>query len=186
MIVAIIPARGGSKRIPRKNISPFCGKPMLAYSISVAERSCLFDGIFVSTEDDEIAMLAMSFGAEVIFRPPELAEIGAPDCGTQEVVRHALKALGERPDYACCIYPCTPMLTPLDLEDGLRLLKAGAYRYVYIAGQYYWGRAADFLKHPEIDHALSVRPSARHIDINTLDDWAKSEEMYETLRHAAH
>ena len=73
--VAIIPARGGSKRIPRKNIKPFAGKPIIAYSIEAALQSRLFDRVIVSTDDREIAAVAESFGAEVPFsRPPELAD----------------------------------------------------------------------------------------------------------------
>ncbi|DAB32064.1 MAG TPA: pseudaminic acid cytidylyltransferase, partial [Sulfurospirillum sp. UBA11407] len=74
MNVAIIPARGGSKRIPKKNIKEFCGKPMIAYSIEAAKKSELFDKIVVSTDDESIAQVAKSFGAEVLKRPKELAD----------------------------------------------------------------------------------------------------------------
>lgn len=86
MKVAIIPARGGSVRIPRKNIKIFHGRPIISYSIDTAQRSGLFDAVYVSTEDAEIAAIARKYGAALIHRPPELAEIGAPDCGTQESI----------------------------------------------------------------------------------------------------
>ena len=99
--VAIIPARGGSKRIPRKNIRDFCGKPMIGWSIEAARASGCFDRIIVSTDDREIAELAKRFGADVPFlRPPELSDDYA---GTVPVIRHAVEWLhqhGEPVDYA--------------------------------------------------------------------------------------
>ena len=89
MNIAIIPARGGSKRIPRKNINEFCGKPMIAWSIEVAKASGLFDRIIVSTDDIEIVEVAKHWGAEVPFmRPSELSNDYA---GTTEVVAHAIQ-----------------------------------------------------------------------------------------------
>ena len=89
MNIAIIPARGGSKRIPRKNIKNFSGKPMIAWSIEAALRSGLFDRVIVSTDDAEIAAVSTSWGAEVPFlRPLELAD---DHCGTTEVIAHAIR-----------------------------------------------------------------------------------------------
>jgi pseudaminic acid cytidylyltransferase len=88
--VAVIPARGGSVRIPRKNIREFHGKPIMAYSILAAERSRLFDHIFVSTDSVDVARVAERYGASVIARP---AALGADDVGTQEVIRHGADAL---------------------------------------------------------------------------------------------
>lgn len=94
--VAVIPARGGSKRIPRKNIKPFHGKPLIAYSIEAALKSGLFEQVIVSTDDEEIAQIAQEYGAKVPFlRPKELAD---DYCGTQEVVSHALSELKEHYD----------------------------------------------------------------------------------------
>jgi N-acylneuraminate cytidylyltransferase len=109
--VAIIPARGGSKRIPRKNIKPFLGRPMLAWPIAEALRSGLFDEVVVSTDDDEIAEVARQAGAYVPFtRPAELADDHAT---TLVVMQHAIRALAEQGtqyEAACCIYPTAPFL----------------------------------------------------------------------------
>lgn len=128
MTVAVIPARGGSKRIPRKNIRLFAGKPIIAYSIEAALSCGLFDRILVSTDDEEIADVAKSYGAEVPFmRPPELANDFA---GTLPVIRHAIESLqgqAENPQHVCCIYATAPFLTPNNLHRGLTtLLETGA------------------------------------------------------------
>jgi pseudaminic acid cytidylyltransferase len=123
MIVAIIPARGGSKRVPRKNIRPFAGRPIIAYSIAAARECGLFDRIIVSTDDDEIAGVAREHGADTPFvRPAELAD---DHTGTDPVVAHALSWLIEHDtpiDVACCIYATAPFLTPKDLRRGYELL----------------------------------------------------------------
>ena len=91
MNIAIIPARGGSKRIPRKNIKQFCGKPMIAWSIEAAKISGLFERIICSTDDEEIAFVAREFGAETPFLRP--AELSDDHTGTIPVVSHAIKKL---------------------------------------------------------------------------------------------
>ena len=122
--IAIIPARGGSKRVPRKNIKAFHGRPMIAYSIQAALESGLFARVVVSTDDTEIAEVARSWGAEVPFlRPAELADDHA---GTVEVIRHAVAALREQDEdfaYACCLYATAPFVTPADLARGLEILE---------------------------------------------------------------
>jgi len=116
MRVSIIPARGGSKRIPRKNIKIFHGKPMIAYSIQAAQKSGLFDKIIVSTDDEEIAAIAREYGAEVPFiRPKELADDYA---GTIPVIAHAIQILEEQGniiDSACCIYATAPFIRSEDI-----------------------------------------------------------------------
>jgi N-acylneuraminate cytidylyltransferase len=132
MNIAVIPARGGSKRIPRKNIRPFCGKPVIAWSIDAARRSGCFARIVVSTDDQEIAAVARSLGAEVPFmRPAPLADDHAD---TVSVVRHAVSALqqaGASPRNVCCVYATAPFVEPADLELGLRLLETGSCDYVF-------------------------------------------------------
>ncbi|WP_278441979.1 pseudaminic acid cytidylyltransferase [Pseudomonas oryzihabitans] len=122
--IAIIPARGGSKRVPRKNIKAFHGRPMIAYSIQAALESGLFARVVVSTDDTEIAEVARSWGAEVPFvRPAELADDHA---GTVEVIQHAVAALREQGEdfaYACCLYATAPFVTPADLARGLGALE---------------------------------------------------------------
>ena len=123
-VVAIIPARGGSQRIPKKNIKPFAGKPIIAYSIAVAKKSELFHRVIVSTDSEEIAEVSKRYGAEVPFiRPAQLAN---DHTGTDEVLLHALKWLNENDkayDWACCIYPTAPFLKAQYLKEGLRLIK---------------------------------------------------------------
>ncbi|WP_269532005.1 pseudaminic acid cytidylyltransferase [Chitinimonas sp. BJYL2] len=125
--VAIIPARGGSKRIPRKNVKPFHGKPMLAYSIAAAKASGLFDRVVVTTDDDEIITLARELGAEVPFvRPAELAD---DHTTTIAVIQHAIKTLqddGEPVSMACCIYATAPFVQPRYLREGFETLSKHA------------------------------------------------------------
>ena len=122
--VAIIPARGGSKRIPKKNIKLFHGKPLIAYSIEVAIKSKLFDKVIVSTDDEEIAEIAKEFGAEVPFlRPKELSD---DFTGTGAVINHAinfLKQQGENIDFVCTIYATAPLLQEKYLIKAYERLK---------------------------------------------------------------
>lgn len=122
--VAIIPARGGSKRIPRKNLKLFNGEPMIVGSIRAALKSGLFDQVLVSTDDEEIAAVARAHGAQVPFlRPAELAD---DFTGTSAVIEHAVRTLqasGQSYDFACCIYATAPLLQVRFLREGLRLLE---------------------------------------------------------------
>lgn len=121
MRVAVIPARGGSQRIVKKNIRPLNGKPLIAYSIETALQSGLFERVIVSTDDEEIAKVAREFGAETPFlRPAELADHYT---GTTPVMQHALRFLEQQNaniDMACLIYATCPLLTAEDLQEGLR------------------------------------------------------------------
>lgn len=122
--VAIIPARGGSQRIPRKNIKLFNGEPMIAYSIRAALASGVFDQVVVSTDDEEIATVARRYGATVPFmRPADLADAHT---GTAAVIQHGLGALSCSFDYACCIYATAPLLQARYLRQGLETLEAAA------------------------------------------------------------
>ena len=122
-VVAVIPARGGSKRIPHKNIKPFCGKSMIAYSIEAAKNAGIFDRIIVSTDSEEIASIARDLGAEIPFmRPGNLAD---DQTGTDAVILHALKRLmedGEKIDYICCIYATAPFVKAEYIIKGYNLL----------------------------------------------------------------
>ncbi len=132
MKLAIIPARGGSKRIPRKNIRDFLGKPIIGYSIEAAQKCGLFDHIVVSTDDAEIADVARRFGAEVPFmRPAPLAD---DHTGTAAVVKHALQMLdktAQPAEFACCIYATAPFVTPQDLQAGFELLLTTRKDYAF-------------------------------------------------------
>ena len=123
MKIAVIPARGGSKRIPRKNIKLFAGKPLIAYAIQIARESGLFDRIIVSTEDEEISSIALHYGAEVPFvRPLNLADDFTT---TLDVVRHAIDActsLGWVFEDVCCLYPGVPFSKVGDLLNAYDIL----------------------------------------------------------------
>ena len=122
MNLCIIPARGGSKRIPRKNIRQFCGKPLIAYSIETAIKSDLFAKIVVSTDDEEIAEVSKKYGAEILWRPKELADDYAR---SDEVFAHAIEELNKEHffEYACMIYPTAPFLQEKYLKQGLHALQ---------------------------------------------------------------
>ena len=124
MIVAIIPARGGSKRIPRKNIRPFSGKPIIAYSIDAALKTGLFDKIIVSTDDEEIADISRSFGADVPFVRPD--DISDDHATTLDVIVHALDWLQTEQgdiDLACCLYATAPFVQADSIVDGFNQLR---------------------------------------------------------------
>ncbi len=122
--IAIIPARGGSKRIPRKNIKAFLGKPIIAYSIQAALNSKLFDRVMVSTEDQEIAQISKQYGAEVPFmRSEKTADDFATTVEVLLEVISEYKSRGEEFDAICCIYPCAPFVTPDLLHKGHKKLK---------------------------------------------------------------
>ncbi|MBK8368410.1 MAG: pseudaminic acid cytidylyltransferase [Bacteroidetes bacterium] len=121
--IAIITARGGSKRIPRKNIKYFLGKPIIAYSIETAIKSGLFDYILVSTDDDEIAEISKQYGAKVPFMRSK--QNSDDFSGTADVILEVLNDLqktGKQFDNACCIYPTAPFITKENLSDAYQLL----------------------------------------------------------------
>jgi len=118
--IAIIPARGGSKRIPKKNIKDFYGKPLIAYSIETALNSNLFEKVIVSTDSKEIASISQKYGAEIYMRPKELADDYTP---TQLVIDNLLENIGERFNYSCTIYATAPLLEPKYLIEGFEKLK---------------------------------------------------------------
>lgn len=137
MDIAIIPARGGSKRIPRKNIRQFGGKPMIAWAIEYAKSSQLFTHIIVSTDDHEVAEIARAWGADTPFvRPASLAD---DYTATAPVIVHALATLGDlniKPVNACCIYPCVPFLRPDDLIKARGLSVSADADFVYPIAEY--------------------------------------------------
>ncbi len=128
MKLAVITARGGSKRIPRKNIREFCGKPILAYSVEAALQSEVFDKVMVSTDDPEIARIAEQYGAEVpFFRSEKTANDYATTNDVLLEVLDELEKRGERYEFACCLYPTAPFVTPEKLKSAVaRLLASDA------------------------------------------------------------
>lgn len=137
MKVAIIPARGGSKRIPRKNIKLFCGKPMIAWSIEAALNSKFFDKVIVSTDNNEIAEVAKMYGAEVPFiRPSELAD---GFTGTIPVTKHAIEYLesqGETYDDILCMYATAPFVQPKIITEAYEQFKNSQADYCFTATNY--------------------------------------------------
>ena len=208
--IAIIPARGGSKRIPRKNIKPFFGKPMIAYSIEAAINAKLFDEIIVSTDDDEIADIAQKFGASVPFmRPKELSDDFTT---TGAVIEHAinfLKNSGEQIKFVCTIYATAPLIDEKYLRLGFPIWRTfkitdndrcemfwkenfvkrsqdleEAYQD---AGQFYWANL-DISSSDDVFFGQDSIPIIlpRHLvqDIDTLDDWQRAEFLYEALQRS--
>ena len=137
MKLCVIPARGGSKRIPRKNIREFGGKPMIAWSIKAALASGCFDQVIVSTDDDEIAKIAESFGAEVPFRRP--ADLADDQTATRPVVIHVIQEVEKdfgRTDHVCVIYPTAPFIQVADLQRGLDQLIAANADFAFSVTSY--------------------------------------------------
>ena len=177
MNLCIIPARGGSKRIPRKNIREFCGKPMIAWSIGAARASGCFDQIIVSTDDAEIAAVARQWGAEVPFcRPIELAN---DFTGTMPVVAHAVQWYQDSGlDIAevCCLYATAPFVEPSDIKGGLDLLAHTASdRFVFTATEYA----------SPIQRALLLDPASGEVHMWQPGNFSKRSQDLEPAYHDA-
>lgn len=185
--IAIIPARGGSVRIPKKNIRLFHGKPIISYSIEAAIESQLFDAVYVSTDSAEIGDIAAQYGARVLSRP-----YCDGSQGTQELAGDILKKMPDV-DAACAIYATAPMINPDDLAHGQYLLKVTSPDFVMSVGtrplrdaaQFYWGHRYAFVAGlPLVNTNTTMLPidESRVIDINTEDDWIMAEKMYLALK----
>ncbi len=176
MRLAVIPARGGSKRIPRKNIKPFAGKPMIGWSIEAARASGLFDRILVTTDDDEIARVAVDFGAEAPFRrPADLADDYTP---TIPVIAHAVgwqMVQGESPAQVCCIYATAPFIRAADIRQGLHLLQQAACDYAFSVTSYAF----------PIQRALRVTPDQRVAMFNPEHFLTRSQDLEPAYHDAA-
>jgi N-acylneuraminate cytidylyltransferase len=173
--VAIIPARGGSKRIPRKNIKAFHGKPMIAWSIEAATASGCFDKVIVSTDDAEIADVAREWGATVPFmRPPELSDDYA---GTLPVIRHAVEWLSEHGavvDYACCLYATAPFVSSGDLRRGWQLIQQSKCSYAFSVTSYAF----------PIQRAVRITESGRVAMLNPEHFSTRSQDLEEAWHDA--
>lgn len=129
--LAIITARGGSKRIPRKNIKDFLGKPIIAYSIEAAIKSEIFDEVMVSTDDDEIANIAKQYGAKVPFmRSAKTSDDYATTNDVIFEVVNSYQKLGENFDYLCCMYPTAPFVNDTILKEAYNKIKTNKYDLV--------------------------------------------------------
>ena len=188
LIAAIIPARGGSVRILRKNIKTFRGKPIIGYSIQAARESMLFDRIIVSTDDSEIDLIAREHGAKVVIRSAK--DDGSK--GTQEVARDVLVRQLDI-SIACVIYPTCPLLEAADLVDGFEALGERNHYAMSVgtepladAGCFYWGQAGAFRRRVPLigpHTAMVPLPPERVCDINTPEDWARAERMYDEIHN---
>lgn len=184
--ICVIPARGGSTRIPRKNIRAFRGVPMIQRAIQTAMDSGLFNAVVVSTDDSEIAQLSKSLGAQVIQRPFDLCH---DLVGTQEVVRHACLSMGlPNDDMVMCLYPCTPLITGKDIVQSMVALQFGGKPFVTTvdsggndAGAIYWGWAGVFKGGLDLEPNSTPHKIARACDINTEEDWARAEAMFDEM-----
>ena len=186
--IAIIPARGGSRRIPHKNIREFRGRPIIEYSIATALDSKLFDEVVVSTDDDDIAKVATKAMAQVMWR---VKDDGLR--GTQEVAREVLLQLKDVKE-ACVIYATSPLLLVEDLVVGLNALNQPGVSFAMSvsdpladAGCFYWGKAHAFRNGVPLiapHTAMVPLPASRVCDINTLADWSRATYLYDALRRA--
>ena len=176
MRLAIIPARGGSKRIPRKNIKPFCGKPMIAWSIDAARASGCFDRVVVSTDDTEIAQVARLHGADAPFlRPPELSY---DHTGTTPVIAHAIAWVSrhESPvELACCLYATAPFVQVADLRRGLEVLRQSGADYAFSVTRYAF----------PIQRAIRVTNDQRAEMFHPQHFMTRSQDLEEAFHDAA-
>lgn len=192
--IAIIPARGNSRRIPRKNIKMFHGKPIIAYSIEAAKMMTddyKFDVIVVSTDDAEIAKVSEQYGAMVQWREAEYCH---DDVGTQRVAKHVLwKMKAHQLDHVAVIYATSPLMSAYDLGEGMRISRAMHFNFAMSvgtnplsdAGQFYCGHAAAFYRSSELISpytAMIPISEDRVCDINTPEDFARAEQMYADLQ----
>jgi pseudaminic acid cytidylyltransferase len=175
MNIAIIPARGGSKRIPRKNIRMFADKPMIAHAIINAKASGLFEHIIVSTEDEEIAKVARLWGAEIpFFRPANLSD---DHTQTAPVIAHAVSTcldIGWNVGYACCIYPCSPFILKGDLISTLAEMQMKRADFIYPVTEF---------AHP-VQRAMRRLPTGRMQFLNSECELTRTQDLEKTYHDA--
>jgi pseudaminic acid cytidylyltransferase len=162
MSIVVIPARGGSKRIPRKNIKPFAGKPMIAHSIEAAKESGLFDQIIVSTDDDEVAEVARAYGADVPFQRP--AELSDDHATSIAVIAHAvdwLRENGHTPGDVCCLYATAPFVRATDLLRGAETMSDPDATFCFPVTSFAFPIQRALQRRP--DGAVSMREPAHEI-----------------------
>ena len=190
--IAIIPARGGSTRLPGKNKRDFEGAPIIGRSIITALASGLFDQVFVSTDDPEIAEIAMHYDAVAMYRPKADCENAV---GTQWVIGNCVATLNiQSPTLVCGIYPCAPLMIEDDLQRAHRILiEQGYFRFAMSvggeplrdAGAFYFGRAEAFTAKEALitsRTAMVFIPEVRVCDINTQKDWDMAVQKYRAIK----
>lgn len=179
MRLAVIPARGGSKRIPRKNIKLFGGLPMIAWSIRAAIESLCFDRIIVSTDDEEIAEVAKQHGAEVPFLRP--ANLSDDHTGTIPVIAHAIgwqNQHGEVASQVCCLYATAPFVEAADLQRGLSVLNSTGAGYAFSVTNYAFPiqRAIHITSDERIEMFYPEHFNTRSQDL--LEAWHDAGQFY--------
>ena len=175
MKLCVIPARGGSKRIPFKNIKMFCGRPMISWSIDAALQSGCFDQVVVSTDHAEIAEVARHFGALVPFIRP--AALSDDFTGTTTVIGHAINwfvSQGEAPEQVCCLYATAPFATAEDLRAGLEVLTESRADYAFSVTSYAF----------PIQRAIRIK-SDQHIEMFNPENLNARSQDLETAYHDA-
>lgn len=183
--LCIIPARGGSKRIPRKNVKSFLGKPMLAYSIEAAMATNLFEEVMVSTDDDEIAEVARQYGAKVPFmRSSETANDLATTADVLHEVIDKYRELGREFDNFCCVYATAPMVQSKDIISAYNRLQSSDFTIVYPVVQFSYPiwRCLDLAEDgsmkrhwPEFENSRSQDLPKKYHDTGTFY-WYKTKE----------
>lgn len=189
--ICVIPARGGSKRIPRKNIKDFRGHPIIAYSIMAAQKSGVFEKIYVSTEDDEIGEIALRYGATWYRRSKNLAD---SKTGTFAVIKDLAYECNKdyQFDYICCLYATCPLMNQFDIQTAYQLLSSSDHYHIISIGypplqdaaQIYFSKTEAILNDFQyFDYGTGLLHIAenRICDINTMADWRKAEQMYDDL-----
>jgi pseudaminic acid cytidylyltransferase len=175
MNLCVIPARGGSKRIPRKNVKPFFGKPMIAWSIHAALQSACFDHVVVSTDDPEIAEVARHHGATVPFLRP--AELSDDYTGTIPVVRHAIEWFnnqGSPVEQVCCLYATAPFVRAEDIQRGLESLTNSAADYAFTLTSFEF----------PVQRAIRITAAGRVEMLNPDHFSTRSQDLEETYHDA--
>ena len=198
MIFAIIPARGGSQRIKKKNIKKFYLKPILYWTIKALKQSKLFSKIVLTTDDNQIKKTAEQLGFDyIISRPSNLADNYTP---TKPVIEHAIRTLKKKfkIKYACCVYPCNPYTHPI--QRAFKLAKKNKLIFFtkkheltrtqdlvksyHDVGQFYWGSGSNWLSKKKM-HSNGIGlpiPKWRVVDIDNLQDWKRAELLFKILK----
>jgi len=178
--IAIIPARGGSKGIPHKNTAKICGKPMIAYTIECAIKSRVFDRVIVSTDDNKIAAISKKYGAEIIKRPPELAQDSTP---TLPVLKHALKILKKQnyePDFVFLLQLTSPLRKADEIIKVSKLMETGKYASIIAVADYPFKAPLIMEKNNEVKFLNKSDLSKRRQDFGKLYKVTGSIYAYKT------
>ena len=133
MNVGILLAKESSTRLENKNFKNFNGKPMIAWAIETAKKSKVFDKIIIATDSDKIIKKLKRYNLDFIKRPKELSK---EEYGIDEVMKYCLSTAYEKVDYACCLFPCAPLLSHTDIVKGFSKIKTNEYKYVFAASNY--------------------------------------------------